>query len=399
MTPTIATTDATDAKDTVTKEEMIRRAAELAPVLLERAPRAEELRQIPPETVADFRRLGFHRIAQPVRFGGLGLELDTAYEVAFELGRGCGSSAWMGAQWPLHNWMVGMWPESAQEEYWAGGFDALSSTSFNLTMAKAEPTAGGVWLSGRWDFSSGVDYADWVMISAMGPEGPAAHLVPKADYTIDDTWYVSGLCGSGSKDIVIERAFVPAHRILPYHLIGAAHTPGRALHDSPFYRAPLFSFFSYTLAAPVMGMAQGAVDLFEARERERVMVSDGARAAERPDLQMRLAEAAAAVDASLLLMRRDLAALIERVRGGEELSLDERARLRRDHGYTTKLCVQAVNRLFEASGAHALLLASPLQRLFRDINAASHSVALTWDPIFEQYGRVRLGLEPTTFLI
>ena len=74
---------------------------------------------------------------------------------------------------------------------------------------------------------------------------------------------------------------------------------------------------------------------------------------------------------------------------------EERLRTRRNQAYVVMLCVQAVNRLFAGSGGHALFDASPLQRFHRDIHAASHHAALSWDILAEQYGWVLLGLEPT----
>src|ERR1700693_932765 len=92
-----------------TAAEMIRSATELVPVLEARAENCEQLRFIPDDTLKDFISSGIIRIYQPVAYGGLGLDMDTVLEVAMELGRGCGSSAWLGSFWPLHNWMVGMW--------------------------------------------------------------------------------------------------------------------------------------------------------------------------------------------------------------------------------------------------------------------------------------------------
>jgi len=37
-------------------------------------------------------------------------------------------------------------------------------------------------------------------------------LVPRRDYTIADDWFTLGMRGSGSKSIVVDEAFVPAHR-------------------------------------------------------------------------------------------------------------------------------------------------------------------------------------------
>lgn len=142
-----------------TRREMVERAAAMVPILRERAAECEKLRRVPDQTVADFKAAEFHRISQPVPFGGLGLDMDCVYECAAQLGRGCGSSGWMGSFWPLHNWIMGLLPKQAQDEYWADSLDVLSSTASATVSCKIEPAKGGVRLTGRWNFASGIDHA------------------------------------------------------------------------------------------------------------------------------------------------------------------------------------------------------------------------------------------------
>lgn len=253
-------------------------------------------------------------------------------------------------------------------------------------------TEGGYLVSGRWDFSSGCDAAGWALVIGNGPDGPLMLMLPRCDYQIEDVWFVSGLRGSGSKDITIENAFVPDHRSVSMENLREAQSPGRVVHNIPNYRIPLRSILSFTLSAPILGMAQGAVEAFEARMREGVSAREGKKLAEAPGIQLRLGEAAAEVWAARLIMRQDCREIFTRAQRNEALTLDDRARYRRDPAYMAKLCVQAVNRLFEASGGHALFDSSPLQRFHRDIHAASHHFSLSWDTVAEQYGRVRLGL-------
>jgi len=376
---------------------MVERARELVPKLRERAARCEKLRHVPAETVADYIAAKIHRIPQPVPYGGLGLDMDTVYEVAAELGRGCGSSGWMGSFWPLHNWMMGLWPKLGQDEYWADSSDVLSSTASATVSCKIEPAPGGVRLSGRWNFASGIDHAAWVQLMITGPDRADMMLVSKKDFAIDDNWYVLGLCGSGSKAISVDNIFVPEHRICHGAQFMTGNTPGRELYDTPFYKVPLFSFLGYSLASPIIGMAQGVIDQFEDQMRGRRDTQTGVPVIEQPQMQVRLAESSAEVDAVRLLMLRDLRELRQYGEAGAEIPIAERARMRRDIAFAVRTSVRAANRLFEAAGAHAIYEGSPIQRLVRDVNAASHSVAITWDVPAENYGRVRWGLPPNTW--
>ena len=360
--------------------DLLRRAADLVPVLRERAARAEQLRQVPPESVKDLVAAGLVRIGAPARYGGNGCDLDTGHGVAWELGRGCGSTAWCASLWIVHNWWLGHFPARGQDDYFASGPDTLASTCLDPTGGVATPIAGGFRVRGRWRFSSGCDAATWVMV-AIGP-GPGALrwlLIPRPDYAIADTWFASGMRGTGSHDIVVEDAFVPAHRVLDPERAGEQDRTGWELHRRPSYRVPLRMLTGWDLAAPLIGIAQGAVETLAIRLRGR----DGATAA-----HLRLAEASAEVDAARTLHRQAVRELIDRAAAGEIFTERDRARVRRDRAFVTRLCVQAVNRLFEAGGARAVVEPDPLQRFHRDAHAASHHAALTWDGAAEAYGRL-----------
>jgi 3-hydroxy-9,10-secoandrosta-1,3,5(10)-triene-9,17-dione monooxygenase len=186
----------------------------MVPVLKQRASRTEQLRQIPPETVQDLIASGLIRIGNPPCYGGLDVEYDALFDVAWELGRACGSTAWCYSLWTAHNWWLGHFPERAQGEFFASGPDTLASSGLNPGGGKAEPVAGGLHVSGRWSFSSGCDAARWVILAVPGSNGPIWVLIPRPEYDILDTWFTSGMRGTGSKDIVVRDAFVPAHRIM-----------------------------------------------------------------------------------------------------------------------------------------------------------------------------------------
>jgi len=168
----------------------------MVPVLRERSAWCEELRMLPPETVAEIRSAGFPRIAQPTRFGGMGLLVDDAAEVAMELGRGCCSTSWVSALYSGHNFLVSLFSEEAQKEYWG----VLCTTASAMVSMDFADEPGGYRISGHWRYSSGCDYADWlILFMATG-----MYLLPKSDFRIEDDWHVMGLRGTGSKAIVLD---------------------------------------------------------------------------------------------------------------------------------------------------------------------------------------------------
>jgi alkylation response protein AidB-like acyl-CoA dehydrogenase len=380
------------------REELLAYARALIPTLRERASQTEELRQIPSETIRDLAHAGLLRVANPKRFGGYGNDIDLLFEIVMELGRACGSTAWCYSVWLVHNWMVGHWPERFQEEYFATGPDTLSSSGF-APVGKLEPVDGGFKLSGRWDFSSGSDAGIWALLGAMTPAGPVFTMLPRTDYQIVDTWFAAGLKGTGSKDIQVSEAFVPSHRVVslqdlavpPRDGKGPApvtpQTPAWELHGQPSYRLPMMNVVSFAVSSPIVGMAQGAVEAFE--EGLRGKTGPG-RTSDSVAAQMRLAEAAAEVDAARVISLHTLTELLARGARGDIISEKDQIRYQRNRIYSARLCLQAITRLFEAGGAHSVYSSEPLQRFFRDAMVASHHASLNWDGVREQYGRLAL---------
>ena len=154
------------------------------------------------------------------------------------------------------------------------------------------------------------------------------------------------------------------------------------------------TMFAYTLAAPIIGMAQGALESYEEHMSTRVAYTTGEKLGESAPVHIRLSEAEAEVHAARLIMWHDCREVFARARRSEMPPLHDRARYRRNQAYVAKLAVRAVDRLFEASGGHALFDSSPMQRFHRDAHAASHHFGLAWETVAEEYGRIRLGLEP-----
>jgi 3-hydroxy-9,10-secoandrosta-1,3,5(10)-triene-9,17-dione monooxygenase len=377
-------------------ESLIQWAKDFVPTLRERSADCEDARLVLAETVQNFIVAGVPRIGVPVEFGGYGLGLDVAGEVAMQIGRGCASSAWMSAQWPGHSFIIGMFPRQAQEEYWAASPDVLSSTAGAIAKLDIQPADGGYKVSAHYRFSSGIDHAAWVIM--ITPE--KIFLIPKAHFEIEDDWFVAGLRGTGSKSIHVNDVFVPEHRSIPSMSYFQGRTFGTDLYpNNPFYKIPFAIWGGMMLASPTLGMAQGVIDLFEQRVHVRKSLHTMGPAIEQPGNQLRFAEATAAVDAARLILRDNYVKLRQWGSGLEEMPLQERARFRRDATFSTRLCVKAVDSLYESGDASALYDANQIQRLVRDIHAAALQVSQTWDEPAIQYSRVRWGLPPQTNLL
>ena len=380
-----------------TRDELVERARALVPALRERAARTEELRRLPEETLQDFVDAGFIRVAQPTRWGGMGHEPTVVVDICLEIARGCGSSGWLSSFYPLHQFMIGWFSEEAQQEYFGGHPDRLSATASAVTSLEREEVDGGIRLSAEWRFSSGVDYAEWII-----PGTPNEFcLIPRSDFEVVDDWYVSGLCGTGSKSVRVEDVFVPEHRTVSHQSLLDGTAPSFQLNDSPWYQvhspgAPILNHF---ILAPVIGMARGVLDLFDERARIRRDPQTFQPALERPGPQLRFAEASAELDAAEMFLRKNLADVREWGESGRQESVEERALIRRNIVYATRLATQAVNRLVDGMDSSALYDSSGLHRLARDFRAGCLQFVLHWEEAAIQWSRVHWGGEPHTVMI
>jgi 3-hydroxy-9,10-secoandrosta-1,3,5(10)-triene-9,17-dione monooxygenase len=385
----------------MTPDEFLGRVRALLPAIRERAPLAEQLRRLPDETFADFQEAGVFRAMQPKRYGGFELDPGIFYQAVTEVGAVCGSTGWIFGVVGVHNWHLALFPPEAQQDVWGEDSSIQVSTSLSPT-GKVERAPGGFRLSGRWSFSSGCDFCHWAVLGGIAPpaeEGapPDARtfLVPRADYVIDDNWQVMGLCGTGSKNIVVADAFVPEYRSHSYLDAFRLRNPGMAVNDAPLYRLPFGLLFAYTLAAAAIGVAKGAIAAFREQQQERVNLRDNSRVAEDPFTHVRLADSAAEIDAAHERMLGNFAEMMRLARAGEEIPLSFRARCRWDTGKAVDWSVSAVDRLMMASGGRGIFLANPIQRAWRDVHAMQAHAGTNLERAAAVFGRSEFGLPPT----
>ncbi|GIE85774.1 3-hydroxy-9,10-secoandrosta-1,3,5(10)-triene-9,17-dione monooxygenase oxygenase subunit [Actinoplanes regularis] len=371
---------------------------DLLPVLRDRAQEAEDRRTISAETIKSLAATGFFRLLQPARFGGYEAHPVTFFGCVRDIAAACGSTGWVASVIGVHNWQMALFPDQAQQDVWGDDPGTLMSSSYAPT-GRIKAVDGGYRVSGRWSFSSGSDHATWVLLGGIVPgEGdtPAdfcTFLLPAADYTIEDVWHTIGLRGTGSNDIVVADAFVPAHRSLSFGDTARCVCPGQEFNPAPLYRIPYGSIFPNTITTPIIGMATGAYEAHVTYMRERVRAAyAGTRAADDPYSQVRVARAAADVDAAWLALTADMNELMSLVTAGERLPMRLRLRVRRDQVRGTELAIQAVDRLFENSGGRAIYTSHPMQRYWRDAHAGRVHAINDPERALSMYGRGEFGL-------
>ena len=373
--------------------------------LAERARHAEELRRLPDSTVDDYLASGLSDLLVPARYGGLQAPWQEILDPVRRMAHGCASSAWTLGFYTLHNWMMALFGEEAQEE-------AFATRPF-LAPAPLAPTGrgttvdGGIRLSGRWSWATGVMHGNWVIVGAVcgsreGPDDiyPALALLPIDDATVHDVWHTDGMCATGSNDVVITDVFVPSHRLVRVVDIYKGTAPGAALHDSDTYRWPMVPALALLAAMPAFGSAERAADIYAERLSQRVLAYEGVTQKDKPIAQAHLSEARVRLRALRGLLDDTVGQLETLVAAGDPVPRPVRGEARLAAAHIVHESRDVITRLLGASGASAHFLGNPLQRIKRDVDVLSGHVVFDYDTSRELAGALTLGMDvPRTSMV
>ena len=353
---------------------------------------ADEVGCIDADNAADIRTIGAARLLQPTDFGGAQSTIENHMRAVAVAGEYCMATSWCLAVWSAHGWMLAQMPIEGQHEIWSDPTNLVSASIVPKTQFRQE--GDDVIVSGRFGFGSGCDHAPWLRVGGFLPGEevtPVICALPAEDVIIDHkSWDVVGLRGTGSKDLVIaDEVAVPSHRVLRVTETMTRRAPGQLHYGGPLYTCPWRTTAILVLAAPVIGAAKAAVRRFQERLDDHFLVALGDVQRNDPAAGYRLAESTAEIHAAELLLY-DAAARLDQLGAVENVDPVLNASIIRDCGFGVKTLANAVDRLYEASGANAMRADEPIQRLWRDVNAARSHAILTWDHAANMYSRALL---------
>jgi 3-hydroxy-9,10-secoandrosta-1,3,5(10)-triene-9,17-dione monooxygenase len=382
-------------------EKVLERTAELIPWLSEQAARVEETRRIPDDVAERLFETGFFNLTRPSRFGGLGVSPRFAWKATFNVALACSSSAWLAGLTSANIIMLGKFSAEAQREIFAPGVSPIvpmltGGVGQEIQIATVD---GGILLSGRWRYASGVDVSDWLGLlinipNGDGPPTPHVVLVPQSEFVIDHhSWRVMGMRGTGSKNITLGKTFVPAHRFMNWSELQAGNKHPTCPNTEPLYDFPLNTANAMSVLAPTLGVANACGE--ECVKIMRGRISSGNQQAQIND---KIAQVDAGGNAAGMSLLRDFlinetAAIEERIGRTGALTLEERGLSRTKVAIASRQALTSAQRLFASLGGSLLPEGTRIERLFRDIHAMSSHFLLQPEPISEAYGRLLLGLE------
>ena len=370
-------------------EPIIAAIRDLLSGIRQRSSEIENARRLPPDLVASLKEAGIFRLMAQKSHGGAEVDYPLSAQILSELAKADGAVGWslmIGCETPQ---LLALLPEHTFEQLYADGPDVIVGGAF-APKGTAKPVDGGYEASGQWGFASGCEHADYlfgncVVTDPQAPDKPSelrCMLLPREDWQILDTWHTSGLRGTGSHDITIDKAFIPSDRC--FDLFG-----GTSCVDRPLFRAPLQQFALH-IAAIALGIAEGALEELTAfaiagktRLYARSAMVDGEL------FQYRLGHAEADAQAARALLEARATELWDQAQAGS-VSPDLEMRIMQTEAWVVEMSAKVVDACYTAGGGSAIYDASPLQRRLRDIHTLTQH-ASAQESVFANAGAKLLG--------
>lgn len=380
-------------------DSLISAARDMIPLLREMGPRHDTDKRVSDQVARLLRDNGFFRICQPAENGGYGMRPSILWRVTREIARGDSATAWILGLAGLHPWVAGMFPPAAQDEVFAGGRDAvvIALTGNVGRGVEARLEDGHFVIGGKWTYASGIDVADWavVLVEVAVGQGKEQHLllVPASSFRIDhESWNVMGMRGTGSKDVYLENERIPLYRSLNWADLQRLEAPGMERNQGPMYRIPHTSLFVMSVAAPVVSVAYGMLDLYIETVKKRIPAGlKTAQTADRFSLA-ELGKAASQLEMAFNLLMHDVDEMYDRAAAGYQFTPEDRTRYRTDGATISDTALAAADILVRNLGG-SLLPNGPIERCFRDLRSMSSHFLLQTNHSAELFGRALLGME------
>lgn len=381
--------------------DLMKKARSLYPLVREHALDSDRDRRVSQVVIDKMEELDLFQVCTPRRYGGFQANFRTLFDLTAEIARGDGGTAWAFALLNSNAWDIGTYSRQAQDEIWGANPRARITT---VVEPAAGPTAsarrvdGGYLISGRWPYASGSLHAQWAElgfnVEIDGETVRMMTLLPINEVTVEDTWYVAGMRGSGSNTIVGRDLFAPDYRTQTFVDLVEGNYASEFV-DEVEYLTPFAPNHNLILVAAQIGLAQAALDFaLEILPQRGVTKTKYRKGSEAPSNQIAVAEAANAIDVARMLAKRacydiDAAAVFN----GGAIDLPTRARIRMDTASIAVQCREAIERMLTAVGSAAFASTNPLQQIWRDAGTASRHAMVNVGVSKEVYGRTLLGDE------
>ncbi|MCM3764461.1 acyl-CoA dehydrogenase family protein [Neobacillus niacini] len=387
---------------------LLENARSLVPNLKARVQEVDEIRKLPEATINEMTELGLFNILTPERYGGNQLTFREYIDVVRELGKGCGSTAWVAALYNVAKWFVAaiFTDEVHQEVFKDNGASNICGV-FEPRKCKVKKVPGGYLIEeGLWGFCSGSQHSDYFFLgfplideNGEGNELGVA-LIPKENVKILDDWHTISMRGTGSNSVTVSNVFVPENWTASISKGIVGEFPDSLVRGEASYNSGFVPVAALVLTAPGLGLVSAALDYFVERlPKRRIQYTWYNNQADAPVTHLQLAEAVMKSETAHLHVYRAANEIDRWAKEGKYMDFEARAKVRADCSYATRLTMEAIEILMSAGGGSAIAENNPLSRIMKDGKTPPQHGLLTPTTGLELYGRVLSEREPNTVLI
>ena len=367
------------------------------PIIEQHRDLAERERRLPEAVVSAMQKEGLFDLWLPKEYGGAELDLLTYLKIVEELSRIDSATGWIFANTATSAVQAAFLPEAgAQEVYGSGAFTAGSV----MPRGRAVPVEGGYRVSGQWPLVSGCHHAAWFggtclvfqgEAPRMGPHGMPDFmlmLMPSSDWTILDTWYSTGMRGTGSADVAVDNVFVPEHRTFP-EFTAQPRLSGK------LYKLRLEMHFLTALANVGLGIARAAIDEFVEVAKGKTPTLSQVPLGARPTIHADVARAEALYQSARAYMHEVARKMTAAISIGDGVPEELEASRRLACVNVAEASEKVVDMMFRLGGSSSIYTGHRLDRCLRDIHTVNQHLAVSpvwWEKTGQYYFGLGLGM-------
>ena len=366
-------------------------AHDLAELIEAHADDGERIRRLPMATVKALSDAELMRMCVPAVYGGPEVDPVTLVEAIEAVAHSDGGAGWCTMIASTTSSMASLLPEAAAREIY-GDRTSITGGVFAPNGRGEATTVDGIdgfSVTGRWAWGSGTQHCRWVLGGALCDDGTFRLCwFRQSDITFHDTWYTTGMRGSGSLDYSVAGAFVPAVRTI------------QPAVTHPVVRTPLSEFPNFTLlaagvSAVGLGVARRAVDeLVDLAQGKKPQYSSKTLA-QSGFTQIELARAEGKLRAARAFLLDELQSAWDTAVAGDEVSVEARTGIRLAATHAATVGAEVADVAFTLAGGTAVYDTSLLGRCLRDARVVTQHIQ-TAPKLNETIGKLLLGIDVDT---
>ena len=349
-------------------------------------------RRLPKDVVEAMRAAGVFRMNMPRSWGGPEMTSIEQVEIVEALSRADASVGWCAFIWCDSGIYSGYLDDGVARVLYPD-LD-MAQSGWVYPAGRAEIVDGGYRVNARWIFGSGCNHCDMLAggctvfengTPRLGRNGKPEWRIMLAtpdSYTIEDTWYTTGLRGTGSHDYVAENLFVPREHTFSF--------TEQAQRRGPLWRRP--DTLLRKMSGVPLGIARDSIDSAVAMLEGKTDRMTGAPYRESRDIQHAVAKAEAMLGSARAYVYASLDAQWEKLVSGEPLTVRERADtfLARQHAFQTARAI--TQSMYDTVGGVAVYASNPFDRHLRDATTACQHI-VAQEKTLASVGSLLLGVD------